>query len=244
MGRPSWLFSRTGTSTAVGVCLGISLSIIFAPFIDESCHDSINIEPMQPNLIKARKTNSVNEPQEVRLDVKVKSENELDVPPAPPLKKVKRGPGGKPIRPRYASTELGIREKLFVAVITSKGTVDTAGASLNRTLAHYVTKITFFMEAKGTVPPGMGVVSFSDKSPHLLPLHILKYISDHYAQVFDYYLFVSDLTYLRGEKVFDFVSGISVSRDVHIGAPNPYTDTEFCGLDGGVILSQVIMIVC
>lgn len=44
-------------------------------------------------------------------------------------------------RPRYYSTELGIREKLFVGILTSFEDLDTIGVSYNVTLNQHVNKV-------------------------------------------------------------------------------------------------------
>ena len=62
--------------------------------------------------------------------------------------------GGKTkkiLRPRYASTELGIKEKLFIGVLTSRDTIDSLGVAVNKTLTHYVPKLVFFMDTRGLV---------------------------------------------------------------------------------------------
>lgn len=145
----------------------------------------------------------------------------------------------KILRPRYASTELGIRDKLFIGVLSSTGTIETMGVAINKTVTHLVPKLVFFMDARGhPVPQGMSVVSFSDDKSHLKPFHMLKYISAHYAQAYDYYMFIPDTTYIKGEKVFELVSQISVSRNVHLGKPVSENDKKWCDFSAGVILSQ------
>ena len=117
----------------------------------------------------------------------------------------------KILRPRYASTELGIKEKLFVGVLTSRETIDSLGVAINKTLTHYVPKLVFFMDTRGpNLPSGMAVVSFSDEKPYLRPFHMLKYLAAHYAQAYDYYMFIPDTTYVRGEKLLDMLSYISI----------------------------------
>ena len=125
--------------------------------------------------------------------------------------------GGKTkkiLRPRYASTELGIKEKLFIGVLTSRDTIDSLGVAINKTLTHYVPKLVFFMDTRGpSLPSGMAVVSFSDEKPYLRPFHMLKYLAAHYAQAYDYYMFIPDTTYVRGEKLLDMLSYISIRYD-------------------------------
>lgn len=130
-----------------------------------------------------------------------------------------------------------------MAVLTSPESLDTLAVALNKSVAHHVTKMVFFTDKKGSTYPGSGmsIVGFSlANDQHLLPLFILKYLSEHYSTTFDYYMFVSDKTYLRGEKIFDMVSDVSVSEDVHLGAPL-FNQQGKCTLDGGIIISQSVL---
>ena len=54
-----------------------------------------------------------------------------------------QGASKKILRPRYASTELGIKEKLFIGVLTLRDTIDSLGVAINKTLTHYVPKLVF-----------------------------------------------------------------------------------------------------
>ena len=108
----------------------------------------------------------------------------------------------------------GIKEKLFIGVLTSRDTIDSLGVAINKTLTHYVPKLVFFMDTRGpSLPSGMAVVSFSDEKPYLRPFHMLKYLAAHYAQAYDYYMFIPDTTYVRGEKLLDMLSYISIRYD-------------------------------
>jgi hypothetical protein len=112
--------------------------------------------------------------------------------------------------------------------------------ALNKTFAHYVTKTLFFTNGKsGLPPPGMQVIGFPDHDSKKLPLHAVKYVKEHYANTFDYYIFITDRTYIRGEKLFELVSHISISEKVHMGALQK-GEKDVCTLEGGIILSQVL----
>lgn len=137
-------------------------------------------------------------------------------------------------RPRYYRTELGIREKLLVAVLTSPKTIQSHGIPFNKTTNHLVDKIVFFMEsepnkAKSDVRLN-GVVQFSDTRLILKPFHMLKYIADNYLDDFDYFYIVRDTTYVRGRSLYTLVKSISVSESVHAGSKAPEELTSFCML--------------
>lgn len=257
---------RPVAPSIIGLCLGITISLLYAPFLDEQgCSVLKNEQNAQQ--VKLRETKSFHELQErsaprqnaINANSGIAARGPVPEGPKklePRLKLQGQGnpldpaaggvPGGgikvhKLVRPRYISTELGIKEKLFVAVLTSPESLDTLAVALNKSVAHHVTKMVFFTDKKGSTYPGSGmsIVGFSlANDQHLLPLFILKYLSEHYSTTFDYYMFVSDKTYLRGEKIFDMVSDVSVSENVHLGAPLLNQQGK-CTLDGGIIISQV-----
>lgn len=221
----------------IGIVLGFTLNVMVSPFLDETCDPSTI---GQEQLVKLRETKSLYENERTseseQPTVKVKN---YEIPQ--PLK-IESNPNKKPVRPRFVATELGIREKLFVAVLTSQDTVNSFALAVNKTTAHYVTKQMYFSTSKsGNVPAGMPLVSFSDKNSKHLPLHVLKYISEHFSHTYDYYMFITDRTYIRAEKIIELVSHISISEDIHMGAVNIHAENnpDMCSLEGGVIISQV-----
>ncbi|GAB1603562.1 chondroitin sulfate synthase 2-like [Argonauta hians] len=250
-----------------GLFLGVFITLLAAPFVkDQRCSFQMEVEKQQ-KLIKLRETKSLHVqerfpvPQAVvvvdssqnhngvhvnnvdnnnnrKNEPRLKLQGQGNVHDSIPAQGIKFH---KLTRPRYISTELGIREKLFVAVITSLESLDTLAVAFNKSVAHHVTKLMFFTDKRSPnyAGSGMTVISLTQpNSEHILPLLILKYLGDHYLNTFDYYMFVSDKTYVRGEKVFDLVSDISVSEDVHMGAVQ--NDGQ-CTLDGGVIISQSML---
>ena len=222
----------------VGLCLGITIHMMFVPFFEDGCDISTlrkaaskdsSILHTQPTKLAGLKSDVGNENFEARI-IKTAPNNISDGERLAARPKV--------VRPRYIATELGIREKLFVAVLTSASTVDKLGVAVDKTLSKHVTKVIFFSTVKASViPNGLPMVAFGDSHPELLPIHVLRYIQEHYAETFDFYLFISDRTYLRAEKYFDLVEHISVKEDVHMGVPG--FEKNFCALEGGVLLSQV-----
>ncbi|XP_076461229.1 chondroitin sulfate synthase 2-like [Babylonia areolata] len=231
-------FARPLLPAIIGLSLGVAMSMMYAPFSDDSCETFLSRQDPQ-QLVHMRGTKSLKSQEEESFEPRI----------IPPMKQssdndeVGGASKAKLIRPRYASTELGIREKLFVGVVTSKNTINTLGVALNKTLSNYVTRLVYFLDDKGpAVPSGMTIVNFKDNHPHLIPVHMLKYVSEQYLDTFDYYMFVTDHTYVRGERLFNLVSHISVSQHVHMGAvKTTEAGKAFCHLDGGIILSQSLM---
>ncbi|KAL5007042.1 hypothetical protein ScPMuIL_015848 [Solemya velum] len=225
----------------VGLLLGITLNIIAAPFVGDTCHNVIPNNGDGENLVKLRETKSVEDAQmKAPNDQDEKMEKTLIFEQAPPPNNQFKVKPKKLFRPRYVSTELGIKEKLFVAAITSPATIDTFGVALNKTVSSHVTQLVFFTQSPPTnPPPGLTLVLIKNQAPSEMPIYILKYIVETYADVFDFFMIITDRTHLRAEKVFDFVSHISVSENIHMGSPE--VNTKYCNIEGSVILSQSVM---
>ncbi|KAK3608003.1 hypothetical protein CHS0354_009938 [Potamilus streckersoni] len=240
-------------SIAVGICLGITVYMMLVPFLEQDCEGNMIMNRMSPRRVKEPALRTVSSNLQSKDEIskkttrKVVIDSEEDFEPRivkPP--DIKPGMANKTIvqkkisRPRYISTELGIREKVFVAILTNADTLNTFGIAINRTLVSHVTKTIFFTSTMPSpVPPGMNIVSFGDKHNEYLPVHTLRYISEHYGDTFDFYLFVSDRTYLRGHRIFEMVEHISINEEVYMGAPS--TDGKFCDIEGGVIFSQPVI---
>ena len=219
----------------VGLCLGITIHMMLVPFLEEGC----DVSTLRQSAMKRRsvKVSTEKIPTTVADDSEDFEARIIQVQPSnATINKDAARP--KVNRPRFISTELGIREKLFVAVLTSASSVDKLGVAMDKTLSKHVTKVIFFTSSKlVTIPNGLPIVTFNNQHQGLLPLNVLKYIAEHYAETFDYYMFVSDRSYIRGEKLFDMIEHISITTDVYMGVPGP--EKNYCGIEGGVIISQV-----
>ena len=220
--RPYW-------PMILGLCLGFGSSLIFSEFLDQSCSRVGFHLDGAGSLPDGVKLPDADDDYEPRINLKGKPKKRLKEPQ-------------KLVRPRYASTELGIREKLFVAVLSSRETISTLGAAVNKTLSPYVSKLVFFINSRGSpLPAGLSIVSFTDDRTILKPFHMFKYLAEHYLDNYDWFYVVPDNTYVRGEKLFDLVSHISISRDIYLGHPEEDEHSAYCGLTAGIVLSQSIL---
>lgn len=154
------------------------------------------------------------------------------------------------IRPRYYSSELGIKEKLFVGVMTSQENIDTLATSFNKTSGHIVNKIKYFINADNvkTNFKLKNIVGFTDTRENLKPFHVLKYIADNYLDDYDYFLITLDTTYLDARKLRQILSHISISLDVYIGTQIAGDDERrsganenFCDLNAGIVFSSSVI---
>lgn len=159
------------------------------------------------------------------------------------------------IRPRFFTSELGIREKLFVGVLTTQENINTLATANNRTIAHLANKIKFFINAADNVKANFNlknIVGFTDARDNLKPFHILKYIADNYLDDYDFFLLTTDTTYVNVKRLLEKLYHISISFDAYIGhVRNEFDavdsdernrmieiDKNYCDLDAGIILSS------
>ncbi|XP_034659870.1 chondroitin sulfate glucuronyltransferase [Drosophila subobscura] len=123
------------------------------------------------------------------------------------------------IRPRYYSSELGIREKLFIGVMTSQEHINSFATAFNRTTAHLVNKIKFFIYADSvkTNYKLKNIVGFADTHENRRPFHVIKYIADNYLEEYDYFLLVPDNVYVDARKLNALLYHMSITFDLYMG---------------------------
>lgn len=199
--------------------LGILLGLYFSSFISDTleplCSQESPLKLSRPNEIKNRSVPS----------------------PSPTKKTTQTLKKTKPIRPRYYSTELGIREKLFVGVFTSEDKVNSQALHVNKTLAHLVDKIKFFITAQYKTKTKFdlaGLVGFTDTRTKYRPFQVFKYIGDNFAQDYDFYFLTNDYTYVNGYALRDLVKKLSVGWDVYFGTT--VQESSFCNLGESKLL--------
>lgn len=148
----------------------------------------------------------------------------------------------KVIRPRYYSTELGIRQKLFIGVITSEEKLNVQAIHVNQTVAHLVEKLKFFITTQHKLKTKhnlTGVIGFTDTRQKYRPFQIIKYLGDTFLNDYDYYYLMNDFNYLNVRKLKENVEKISVSRDVYTGTL--VEESSYCDLDAGILISNSVL---
>ena len=192
---------RSNMYLIIGICLGLSVSLLFAPVEINDC------EELSDSLPYPSSRQDFVDDYEPKINVKEKPQQAQKTPKAF-------------IRPRYYSTELGIREKLFVGIITNREYLHSKGVALNKTISHFVDKIRFFISIPEGTKPNVslpGIVGFTDTRNILKPFHVMKYIIDNYLEDYDYYFLVKDSAFINTRRLIDVVNKLSVSQDVHFG---------------------------
>ena len=208
------LFShcRSNIYLIVGVCVGLSISLLFAPIEINDCQD------LEESLRYSISSNELIDEYEPKINIEAKPQKAKKVP------KVF-------VRPRYYSTELGIREKIFIGVLTSPEYLHSRAIALNKTVTHLVDKVRYFISIPEGTKPNVslpGIVGFTDTRSILQPFHALKYITDNYLEDYDYYFIIKDTSYVNARRLTELVNKISVSQDVHLGVISD--DSTYCSL--------------
>lgn len=210
--------------TLLGLLLGLFFGPVLLPVFDPSCSPGDFVVRDLPEYGKSLKSDEY-VPQ---LNLAEK---------APKVQK----PAQKFLRPRFFSTELGIRKKLFVAVLTTQQTINTRGISVNQTTSHLVDKLTFFIDTLGTEKLNVsylklpGIVGFFDTRVILKPFHVLKYIKDNFIEDYDFFFIVNDSAYIKARKLNEIVTKISTSQDVYAGTK--VKNNKICSLGEFLILT-------
>ncbi|EDW62593.2 chondroitin sulfate synthase 2 [Drosophila virilis] len=175
------------------------------------------------------------------------------------------------LRPRYYSSELGIREKIFIGVMTSQENINSYATAFNRTTAHLVNKIKFFINADSakTNYQLKNIVGFTDTRESRRPFYVIKYIADNYLDDYDYFLLVPDNVYVDARKLTALLYHMSITFDLYMGgtriglgestdAPPSagnaagdeslndsdaagLSDRNYCALEAGILLSSSVI---
>ncbi|XP_030435981.1 chondroitin sulfate synthase 2 isoform X2 [Gopherus evgoodei] len=150
-------------------------------------------------------------------------------------------------RTRYISTELGIRQRLFVGVLTSKSTLNTLAVAVNRTLGHRLERLVYFTGTRGRkVPHGMTVVTHGDERPIWNMYQTIKYMLDHYVGDFDWFYLVQDDTYTEAHRVSHLVAHLSINTLLYLGRPEEFiggdTEGRYCYGGFGYLLSRSLLL--
>nr|XP_020476851.1 chondroitin sulfate synthase 2 [Monopterus albus] len=227
----------------IGISLGFTLSLLSVNWTEEACYpdgkegEDVTLE--QDGLLKgARKPSSISND--------VLSEEDFQ-PRIVPYKQVQQSAPKKVFRAKYISTELGMRERLFVGVLTSRNTINTLGVAVNRTISHHLDCVIFFTGMHNRrVPHGMFVVSHGDERDIWNMFQTIRYILDHYINEYDWFYFVQDDTYTEADRIKALVDHLSMDQELYIGSPEEFIGGEmegkYCYGGFGYLLSRALLL--
>ncbi|KAM3607625.1 uncharacterized protein V6R79_010863 [Siganus canaliculatus] len=236
---------RSVGPVVIGISLGFTLSLLSVNWTEEACYlDGKEGDDMalgQDGQLKgARKPNSISTINDVE------SEEDFE-PRIVPYKQVQQSSPKKVFRAKYISTELGMRERLLVGVLTSKNTINTLGVAVNRTISHHFDSVIFFTGMRNRkVPHGMFVVSHGDERLIWNMFQNIKYILDHYINEYDWFYFVQDDAYTEADRIKSLVDHLSMDRELYMGSPEEFIGGEmegkYCYGGFGYLLSRTLLL--
>lgn len=150
-------------------------------------------------------------------------------------------------RTRYIQTELGFHERLFVAVLTSKATLNTLAVAVNKTVAHHFPRLLYFTGLRSAkVPHGMVLVAHGDERPIWLMYETMNYIHQHFGSDYDWFYIMQDDTYAQAEQVKALVTHLSFNQDVYLGRAEEFIggdeQARYCHGGFGYLLSRSLLL--
>uniref|UniRef100_A0A674MG94 Hexosyltransferase n=1 Tax=Takifugu rubripes TaxID=31033 RepID=A0A674MG94_TAKRU len=163
-----------------------------------------------------------------------------------PYHKDPNKPHKKVLRTRYIHTELGIRERLLVGVLTSRATLNTLAVAVNRTVAHHFHRTFFFTGLRSPkVPHGMSVVAHGDDRPVWLMYETVRHLHQHYASDYDWFLLAQDDTYMQADRLLELVGHLGTGQDLYMGRAEEFIGGEekarYCHGGYGYLLSRSLL---
>lgn len=231
----------------IGISLGFTLSLLSVSWVEESCDvNAVGDEGIALNqdgsLKGARRPNSISTGNDGE-----EEEKEDFQPRIIPYKPVKQTQPKKLFRAKYISTELGIRERLFVGIITSKNTINTLGVAVNRTIGHHLDNVVFFTGTRNRkIPHGMNVVTHGDERLIWNMFQTIKYILEHYITEYDWFYLAQDDTYTQADRIKALVGHLSMDRVLYMGSPEEFIGGEmqgrYCYGGFGYLLSRSLLL--
>ncbi|KAH7965954.1 hypothetical protein HPB49_012285 [Dermacentor silvarum] len=213
----------------LGICFGILLSLTAVPFM--GCQQRKSPPSAKDGFLSWQQSAPVDDEDfepVLRLDGHSKT-SQANSPEKVALK-----------RPRFYSTELEIREKLLVVVLTSPETIETFGAAVNRTLSGHPNKLIFYAcasdgDSSAAALSAPSVLQLPGTKCDSLASHVLRHLSmKNTAKDFDFVFLMRDSTYVNGEKLVSIATHVSVNVEVFLGR----STNGACDLDAGLLLSN------
>uniref|UniRef100_A0A3Q3M958 Hexosyltransferase n=1 Tax=Labrus bergylta TaxID=56723 RepID=A0A3Q3M958_9LABR len=229
---------RPALPLILGLSLGCSLSLLMVSWTQGDTDDSCGDELGNGRLFLGR--------GEAQRDSRDGAGEEDFQPRIVPYHKDPNKPHKKVLRTRYIHTELGIRERLLVGVLTSRATLNTLAVAVNRTVAHHFHRTFFFTGLRSPkVPHGMTVVAHGDDRPVWLMYETVRHLHQHYGSDYDWFLLAQDDTYMQADRLSELVGHLSAGQDLYMGRAEEFIGGEekarYCHGGYGYLLSRSLL---
>ncbi|KAM7369760.1 hypothetical protein PAMP_011054 [Pampus punctatissimus] len=229
---------RPALPLILGLSLGCSLSLLMVSWTQGDTDDSCRDELGNGRLFLGR--------GETQRDSRDGPGEEDFQPRIVPYHKDPNKAHKKVLRTRYIHTELGIRERLLVGVLTSRATLNTLAVAVNRTVAHHFHRTFFFTGLRSPkVPHGMTVVAHGDDRPVWLMYETVRHLHQHYGSDYDWFLLAQDDTYMQADRLSELVGHLSAGQDLYMGRAEEFIGGEekarYCHGGYGYLLSRSLL---
>lgn len=236
---------RSFGPVVIGISLGFMLSLLSVTWTEETCLPEgprgEDVSLGRDGMLKgARKPNSISSVNYAE------SEEDFEPRIVPYEQSIPSEPK-KLFRAKYVSTELGIRERLFVGVLTSKTTINSLAVAVNRTISHHLDPVVFFTGLYNRkVPHGMFVVSHGDERLIWNMFQTVRYIYNHFIDEYDWFYLVQDNTYTEADRIKELVRHLSMDRELYMGHPEEFLgglmQGRYCSGGFGYLLSRTLLL--
>uniref|UniRef100_A0A3B4AJE9 Hexosyltransferase n=1 Tax=Periophthalmus magnuspinnatus TaxID=409849 RepID=A0A3B4AJE9_9GOBI len=228
---------RPALPLILGLSLGCSLSLLMVSWTqdtEDSCRDELG----NGRLFLGR--------GDALRDSRDGVDNEDFQPRIIPYHKDPNKPHKKVPRTRYIHTELGIRERLLVGVLTSRATLNTLAVAVNRTVAHHFHRTFFFTGLRSPkVPHGMTVIAHGDDRPVWLMYETMRHLHQHHGSDYDWFFLAQDDTYMQADRLSELVGHLSAGQDLYMGRAEEFIGGEekarYCHGGYGYLLSRSLL---
>ncbi|KAM4687726.1 chondroitin sulfate glucuronyltransferase-like [Discoglossus pictus] len=223
---------RPALPLILGLSLGCSLSLLHVSWIQGGADDPCMGEP---KIFHGLQDEKLNQPME---DIK---------PRILPYSRNPRAAHKKVMRTRYIQSELGFRERLSMAVLSTRSSLNTFGVAVNRTVSPYVSRLIFFTGARGPkLPSGMEVVSHGDERPAWLMYHTLRHIEKNLVSTYDWFYITQDDSYTNGYRLHELAAHLSPGAPLYVGQPMEFIGGQegwrYCHGGSGYLLSRSLLL--
>ncbi|XP_036211978.1 chondroitin sulfate glucuronyltransferase isoform X2 [Myotis myotis] len=227
---------RPALPLILGLSLGCSLSLLRVSWIQGEGEDPCVEAVGEPGGLQ-------NPDSRIGLD---QSDEEFK-PRIVPYYRDPNKPYKKVLRTRYIQTELGSRERLLVAVLTSRATLSTLAVAVNRTVAHHFPRLLYFTGQRGArAPAGMQVVSHGDERPAWLMSETLRHLHTHFGADYDWFFIMQDDTYVQAPRLAALAGHLSINQDLYLGRAEEFIgageQARYCHGGFGYLLSRSLLL--
>jgi len=230
----------------IGLCVGITLGILLIPVLDNHCYSEFmekDIVLMNSEAMGSGRFLNISNHYNAKTESPAKKTNQYIR------------------RPRFFSTELGLRKKIVCGVIlTDLARVENVLA-INSTLGPHVNQMIYFAVgfnwANKLKSVGLtGVVALSDKSPftnistgeftslnksqyHRTILKGMRFLGIKLSDTFDYFFIGIDVFYINGKNLMKAVKNLSISQDVLWGKLESPDKRSSCSVGKSTLFMRI-----